>query len=216
MAAEELGQITRPEASSFKGSKRLFVVPLLFSTPDAPAGYIELLSRYWAQVKDHITRLEASAGSIRRVYHEAIAASGQGGLQLLEKLNPGSFGIASYVCEKGASLEALDDKDLNDEIMDWERFLMTGFLSQKVSKIVADHYEEASKRRNDHMLRQIEETLGPQESGILFIREGHSLQFPSEVDVFSVSPPALDEIYRWVRDYNTQKAAEMNLKQEEA
>jgi hypothetical protein len=35
---------------------------------------------------------------------------------------------------------------------------------------------------------------------LLFIREGHLVQFPPDIDVFSVAPPALDEIHRWARD----------------
>ena len=34
----------------------------------------------------------------------------------------------------------------------------------------------------------------------MFIREGHQVQFPSDIQVFYVAPPALDEIKRWLRD----------------
>ncbi|MCK4581439.1 MAG: hypothetical protein KAU10_08800, partial [Dehalococcoidia bacterium] len=36
---------------------------------------------------------------------------------------------------------------------------------------------------------------------------GHRLQFPGDIEVFSVFPPALDEIHRWVRD-QTREARE--------
>ena len=93
---------------------------------------------------------------------------------------------------------------------------MTGCISQKVSDIIAENYQAASQKRAEHMLKVIDETLGLQESGVLFIREGHPLQFPTEIDIFSVSPPALDEIYRWVRDYNQQMVNQMSQKQEKA
>ena len=48
--------------------------------------------------------------------------------------------------------------------------------------------------------RRIGETLKNDEAGLLFIREEHSVQFPSDVEVFSIFPPALDEIHRWLRD----------------
>ena len=35
---------------------------------------------------------------------------------------------------------------------------------------------------------------------LLFIREGHRVQFPPDIEVFSVAPPVLDEIHRWLRD----------------
>ncbi|MDD5092836.1 MAG: hypothetical protein PHV74_00435 [Dehalococcoidia bacterium] len=198
--AEELGRIERPEAESFRGKRKLYLVPLLFMGPEAPGEYIEILSRYWAQVKDHIARLEAAAGPVTRIYHESIAVSGQEGLKLLEKLNPSSCNLTTERCRQGAILEALDDRELNDEIMDWERFIMAGFISRKAADIVAKHYMEASAKRYEHMTKRIEETLKAGEASILFIREGHRLQFPPGIEVFSVSPPALDELYRWVRD----------------
>jgi hypothetical protein len=50
------------------------------------------------------------------------------------------------------------------------------------------------------MAKRISETLKEDEAGLLFIREEHSVQFPGDVEVFSIFPPALDEIHRWYRD----------------
>ena len=63
---------------------------------------------------------------------------------------------------------------------------------------------EASKKRNERIASQIDETLNEDESGILFMREGYQIQFPSEIEVFYVAPPALDEIKRWFRDRETK------------
>ena len=198
--AEELGKIEKPEAGSFKGNRKLYLVPLLFAGPDAPEEYAQKLTLYWSQVAEQLKKLEATVCKVNRVYHEAIAQSGEEGLKVLEKLNPDSFRITDEKCRQDAMLEALDDKDLSDELMDWERFMMAGFVSQKVAAIVSEHYTESSKRRYEHMAKVIGETLEDGDACILFIREGHSVQFPSGIDVFSVSPPALDDIYRWVRD----------------
>ncbi|PIU54845.1 MAG: hypothetical protein COS88_06315 [Chloroflexi bacterium CG07_land_8_20_14_0_80_51_10] len=206
--AEEIGKIEKPEAESFKGRRKIYLVPLLFAGPDAPAEYIEKLDRYWSQVGEHIVKLEASIGKVKRIFHELITQSGEDGLRVLEKLNQSSFQITSEKCRQGAVIEALDDKELADELMDWERFLMAGFVSQKVAGIVSEFYTEASKKRYEHMTKRIDETLQDGEASILFIREGHSVQFPSGIDVFSVSPPALDDIYRWVRDRASQGQGE--------
>jgi hypothetical protein len=204
--AEELGRIEKPEAESFKSKRKLYLVPLLFMGPEAPGEYIEIFSRYWAQVRDHLARLEAAAGPVKRIYHESIALAGEEGLKILEKLNPSSCGITSEECRQGAVLEALDDKDLSDEIMDWERFIMAGFISQKAADVVSEHYMESSKKRHEHMAKIIDETLKEEEAGIIFIRQGHRLQFPPNIEVFSVSPPALDEIYRWARDHASSQS----------
>jgi hypothetical protein len=57
-----------------------------------------------------------------------------------------------------------------------------------------------SKKRNEYIARQIDETLKPDEIGVLFMREGHQVQFPQDIQVIYVAPPALDEIERWLRD----------------
>jgi len=104
------------------------------------------------------------------------------------------------MCQSGAVFEATEDKELADENMDWERFLFMGFISHKVAKIVSDFYVEASRKRYEHVAQRIDETLKANEVGILFIQEGHMVQFPQDIEVFSVAPPALDEIHRWQRD----------------
>jgi hypothetical protein len=32
------------------------------------------------------------------------------------------------------------------------------------------------------------------------MREGHQVQFPSDIQVFYVAPPSLDEIKRWLKE----------------
>jgi hypothetical protein len=69
-----------------------------------------------------------------------------------------------------------------------------------VASRVSELYVEAARKRNESMAKRIGETLKNDEAGLLFIREEHSVQFPSDVEVFSIFPPALDEIHRWLRD----------------
>jgi hypothetical protein len=38
------------------------------------------------------------------------------------------------------------------------------------------------------------------ELGLLLIHEGHQLQFDDSIEIFSVFPPALDELHRWLRE----------------
>ena len=103
-------------------------------------------------------------------------------------------------CQSGAQLETAEDTALAEESMDWERHLLMGFVSQKVARMVSDFFTEASIKRYEHIANRIDETLKDNEAAILFIREGHGVQFPSDIEVFSVAPPALDEIHRWLRN----------------
>ena len=85
--------------------------------------------------------------------------------------------------------------------MDWERCMIMGFISQKAATTVSQFYVDVAKKRHEKIAKTIKTTLKKDESGAIFIREGHMVQFPKDVEVFSISPPALDEIHRWQRDY---------------
>jgi len=74
------------------------------------------------------------------------------------------------------------------------------FISDKVASKISEFYVDAAKKRNEFMAKKISETLKDNEAGLLFIREEHSVQFPNDIEVFSIFPPALDEIHRWYRD----------------
>ncbi len=198
--AQELGKINKPEAGSFKQGRRLFVVPLLYAGKDSPFGYMEKFDLYWKQATEHIEKLEAKVGKINRVYHESISLGGEDGLKIMEKLNSKSYQIAKERCQNNAELDAIEDRELAEESMDWERCLLIGFMSDKVAMKVSESYIEASRKRYEHIGKRIDETLEGDEAAILFIREGHMVQFPKDVEVFSVAPPALNEIHRWLRD----------------
>jgi len=198
--SEELGKIEKPEASQFQEKRKLYLIPLLFSWEDAPPEYTEQLNLYWQQVREHIANLESRIGKVNRVYHEAITIAGEEGLKVMEKLNPSACQLVRDKCQSGAEFEVVEDKELSEESMDWERHLLMGFLSQKVAKVVSDFYVEASRNRHEHIVRKIDETLKDNEVAMLFIRESHMVPFPQDIEVFSVAPPVLDKIHRWLRD----------------
>jgi hypothetical protein len=197
---EQLGKIERLEAERFKQGKKLYLVPLVYSGEKAPDEYKEKCDRYWQQVGEQLTNLASKIGGVNRVYHESIFQSGEGGMNALEKLDPGGYQIARTQCDNGAIFEAVEDEELFEEVMDWQRCLMLGFMSEKVATRVSEFYVEAAKKRNEFIANKISETLKDDEAGLLFIREEHSVQFPNDVEVFSIFPPSLDEIHRWLRD----------------
>ncbi len=202
---EELGKIEKPDAERFKGERKLYVVPLLFTGKDSPQEYTERFELYWQQVSEQITNQEQKIGEVRHVYHESIGFGGEDGLKIMEKLSPPSYKITKEKCDAGAIMEAVELAELANECLDWERCLMLGFVSQQAAEKVSELYREASKKRYEYIARQIDETLGEDEVAILFIREGHPVQFPRDIEVFSVSPPALDNIHRWLRDRSSQQ-----------
>ncbi len=197
---EQLGKIERLEAEHFKQGKKLYLVPLVYFGEEAPDEYKEKSNRYWRQVAEQLTNLAAKIGKVQRIYHESIFQRGEDGMKALERLNPSSYQIARTQCDNGAILEKIEEKELLEEVMDWQRCLMLGFISDKVADKVSEFYIEATRKRNESMAEKISETLKHDEAGLLFIGEKHSVQFPSDVEVFTIFPPALDEIHRWLRD----------------
>lgn len=197
---DELGRIEKPEANQYQGKRRLYLVPLVYTYDGAPAEYTEKYTLYWKQAQEHIRNLESKMGTVDLIYHESVTIAGDKGLEIMEKLSPISCEITKVRCQSGAKLEVIEDEELTEETMDWERHFMMGFISNKVAKTVSELYAEASRKRYEHIANRINETLGEDNSAILFIRENHRVQFPSDIEVFSVAPPALDEISRWLRD----------------
>ena len=196
--AEELGKIEKLDIQQF-GLRKLYVVPLIYSGSDAPPDYKEKLEKYWREVNEQIANQEVKVGKIKRIYHESMAVGGAEGLKIIAEINPLSHLIAKDKFENGAVFEATEQTELADECMDWERCLLMGLYSRKALETVAEAYEKCSAKRFEYIGRRINETLQKGEAAMLFIREGHMVQFAKDIEVFSVAPPALDDIHRWLR-----------------
>lgn len=204
--AEELGKIQKPPVESFKKGRKLFFVPLIFDNPEPPEDYLEKFNRYWEQVAGQIAELAGKLGAVSRVYHELIAEPGEAGSQAVSELNEKSYQIVRDFLEKKAHLEALEEADVLTEFMDWNRCLLVGLQNPKVVSRVYESYLEAAKKRNEGIARRIDETLNSDEIGILLMRETHQVQFPPDIQIFYIAPPALDEIKRWLREHEQQSS----------
>jgi hypothetical protein len=209
--AEELGKIEKLDIEQF-GPRKLYIVPLIFSGSDAPPDYKEKLEKYWREVNEQIANQEVKVGKIKRVYHESMAVGGAEGLKIIAEINPLSHLIAKDKFENGAVFEATEQAELADECMDWERCLLMGLYSRKALETVAEAYEKCSVKRFEYIGRRIDETLQKGEAAMLFIREGHMVQFAKDIEVFSVAPPALDDIHRWLRDRSKQTEEKSDAK----
>ena len=193
-----LSQFPRPEAGQYAGRRKLFLVPLFALPPGIPEDGAQLLERYWSEVRDHVNNLERSLGAVSHVFHETVFSEGDEGLKMVEALNPGASAFVQAMCRSTASLEATEDRDLVEENSDWQRCISIGLMSQKVISAALDGYRDTTQRRFEQMGTRIEETLGEGEVGVLFVREDHHIQFPSDIQVFYVAPPGLDALKRWM------------------
>ncbi len=202
--AEEIGKMEKPLAEDFKKGRKLYFVPLIFCGEESPAEYQKKFDEYWNQVETQMENLELKLGKIDKIYHELVPKGSEEGIKNIKELNDKSYQIAKNRLDKGAQIEATEESELLTESMDWSRCLATGLQNPNVFARVYEFFKEASKKRNEYIARQIDETLKVDETGILFMREGHQVQFPSDIQVFYVAPPTLDEIKRWLRDYEAK------------
>jgi hypothetical protein len=203
--SEGLGKIEKPLVEDYKGGRRLFFIPLVLTTPDIPQEFLDKTARYWDQVESQISGLELKLGNVNRIYHELIPETGEKAVQQLDQLKIGSLPIVKSRVERGASFEALEDNDILTELMDWSRCLSLGLQSQKVFGKIYDFYTEVNNRRTTSIIKKIDETLKENEISIVVMAEGSKIQFPQDMKVFYIAPPALDDIKRWLRDYQAKE-----------
>ncbi|MCR4394260.1 MAG: hypothetical protein NUV31_07835, partial [Dehalococcoidales bacterium] len=62
------------------------------------------------------------------------------------------------------------------------------------------------KARNELISKKLNELLGENETALLLMSEGHQIQFPQDITVIYVSPPALDQLKRLIRDMQSKTA----------
>ena len=162
--------------------------------------YLKKYNRYWEQVDSQMEALELKLGKVNRVYHEFVSEVDEDGIKTVTELNEESYYIIKKRLDSGAQLEAIEQRELLTEFMDWARCLAIGLQNANVLTKVYENFLEVSKKRNEHITKTIDETLGENEVGVFLMREGHQVQFPPDIQVFYVTPPALDEIKRWLRE----------------
>ena len=188
----------KPDAERFKKGRKLYLVPLFVTPMEVPGELGEMLDRYWTVSHQHIANLESALGPVGRIYHETVFLPGEEGAKLVEQINPRGYGMVRERLEAGAELEAVEDQALVEESTDWQRCLTAGLVSQKVTTLAMQSYIEVTGKRYERMASKIDETLEEDESAILLVGDNHRVQFPSDIEVFYVSPPALNEIRRWI------------------
>jgi hypothetical protein len=205
---QPLSQFEKPSAEGYKGKRKLFLVPNYVLPPGTPEEGMALVDRYWSEVRDAIGKLERSLGKISRVYHEMLYVKDDEALAMIQTLNPQGSAFIRALLGGSATLELTEDREVAEEHIDWQRILSLGLMSRKVSEVALDGYTSTLQKRFDKIAERIEKTLLEDESSVLFIREDHRVQFPSDIQVFYVAPPALDAMKRWMEyQMQAEKAA---------
>jgi hypothetical protein len=205
MQKKSIGKIEKPTVESFrKGKRRLYLVPLVYPgsglKKESQKEYGKKIEEYWEEVKNRIRDLEAKLGKINRIYHEMVCQGDREGAEVLKKLSQESYSIVQASLNRGSLLQATEDKELVRQSMDWARCLATNPQNGQVLAKLTEFYIQTMKRRDEYVGKKIDESLKSGEIGILFIREGMKVNFPSDIEIFRISPPALDDIHKFLED----------------
>ncbi len=209
---QPLSQFEKPSATQYDGSRKIFLVPNYVLPPGIPEEGVAHLERYWSEVRDAIANLERSLGKVSRIYHEMIYVKDDDAVAMLESLNPHGSVFIQAMRSGSATLEAAEDREVVEEHIDWQRILSIGLMSQKISTMAIEGFNNTLQQRFDRIGERIGETLQDGETAVLFIREDHRVQFPSDIQVFYIAPPGLDALKRWV---DARIQAEQAAKQSE-
>lgn len=212
---QAVGRIERPAAEQYRGRRRLLLTPLLYAAPPAgpeneqAAAGQAILQRYWEQVQTQVDALSAGLGGLQRIYHESLTESGDAGLAYLQLADPNSYALVKAKQPAGAALEATESWELLTETLDLQRCLLVPFTNETVLSRIREWFDAANRSRYEHIARRIDETLQTDETGLLLINERHQVQFPADIEVFYIAPPALDEYRRWLQNWAARREREL-------
>jgi len=196
----ELGKITKPDANNFKGKRKLYCVANVFSMEDAPDDYKEMILKYWDEVAAQIEKIE-TAGKIKKIFSEIILDTSASSLEVLDKISEKLKKIVTQKLEEGALLIPIEDRELLGELTDWSNCLRVIYTKNVFSKVFS-FFNEVTEKRREHILNVIIKNLLESEAGLLIIKDEDrvKLQFPSDIEIFLITPPSYDDIIRWFRN----------------
>ena len=210
-----LGNTGRSSPGQFDGKKKLLLIPTIPITPDFESSNGDLCDKYWDEVVQQIGGLESALATVKFVFHEMIHVGGEEGVKLVEAVSTrASSSIKRYI-GSGASMEPVEDEEVLREISDWQRCMSIGLLSKKVYELAMDSYQNLTKQRFETISQKISDTMNTDDVALLFIAEGHGVQFESDVQVFYVSPPSANELRNAIRIHVEKQMAEFEKQSED-
>ena len=199
--SQQLGRIERVPAEQYRGKRKVLLVPVFNIPQPYDQDATDVTLRYWEQVTTQVAALEATLGGLHRIYHENLTEGGESGLKQLEMMNQSSLALVQEKCDTGSTLEATESIELLAEVIDLQRCLILPLASDKVAARLGEWFGEANRSRYEHIGSRINDTLGDEQTGLLFVGERHQVQFAQDIEVFYVAPPALDEFRRWLQGW---------------
>ena len=196
----ELGKISKPTVERFNNKKRLIYVPIFFIPPQlTEIKENNPFNEYWKEIANNINKLELSLGKIDIIFHEMNTKPAKEGLDIIENLNQNGIDFIKILYNSGSKISDFENEELVTELMDWQRALSSGIMSEKAREIISKEYTETNSERNKNLLNKISKELNIGSNGILFMREDHGLQFDNDTEIFYVSSNTISKVHDWLK-----------------
>jgi hypothetical protein len=203
---QKLGEIKKPKVAVFLDVRKLFCLPLIPSIK-MEEGSKDLRNSsdlFWREAGKQIDDLER-AGRVSYVFYESVTKDGEAGLEMVKQISEQSYGIVKEKMGQGAKLVIIEDEEVLGEFVDWSICLSVVRKSQKVLNKILEFHRDASKRRCEGNAKTIDDTLKKGEAALLVMTEENRMQIqsylPSDIEVFLIHPPSLNDFQRFFRDY---------------
>lgn len=210
--AQKLGEINRPQVKEFSNVRKLFCLPIIpqLKEKDLTTELKNLIEQFWNQTTIQIKDLERT-GKISYIFFESLTKDGEAGLEAIKQISHQSYDIVKEKMEKGAKIIIIENQETLDEFIDWSICLSVIRKSQTVFTKVLEFHKDVTLRRNTQLAEKINANLGSNKSGLLIMTDENRLQvqsqLPSDIQVFLIHPPALNDFNKAFRNYLNKQSS---------
>lgn len=193
----EIGRIDKPKVEEFSGKRKIYCINHVFALSKNDE-FEKLVDRYWQEADAHLQKLEI-AGKVGKIFIEGITPS-EDPLSAIKNVNENFYNLVKKRIEEGGKLVPLEENEIFSAYMDLRNCLFIVRTKEVYDKIF-DYYREVAERRFENIKKIIEEEIKEGEAALLIMddRERAHIEFPEDLEVFLVVPPAYDDIIKWIR-----------------
>ncbi len=201
----EIGKIDKPEADKYKNRKKIYFVRNLYLPKNATEQYKSIFNRYWKEVEEHLAKIEA-AGKVVKIFCESLYMAGDDAKKVLKSMNGMLEKIIQRKIDAGAELMPLEDKEIFGSYVDWNNCMMV-IRTSTVYEKVQEELKAVVKDRFKHIKSVFESSIGQAEAALLVMRgeDRDLLELPDDIELFLISPPAYDDLMKFMRDRDEGK-----------
>jgi hypothetical protein len=195
----ELSKLEKPDAENFKGKRKLYCLPNVYPIPGSDEKYKNLISKFWDEAEIQISKLELMT-PVTYVFCEMVYQN-ENALDVLSKIDSYLFDMVKKHIDKGAKLVPIEEENVFSEYVDWANCLKV-VTTEKVFTKVMEFFSEIANKRFHLITEIIDKNLGSSEAGLLIIKDEdrRKINFPPDVEIFLITPPAYDDILKFIRD----------------